>query len=112
MRASFRGKHSSLRMLFRKKTSRARTKPGRFNRRRSSGCRRKADLRNQLPKDGDRRSFLRVAAASALSAGRILGANDRIRVGVIGTGGRGRLLMGLFKQCVEAEIVAVCDVYE
>jgi predicted dehydrogenase len=61
----------------------------------------------------DRRCFLKMAAAgSALSARGILGANDRVRIGVIGTGGRGRLLMGLFNQCAEAEIVAVCDVYE
>lgn len=58
----------------------------------------------------DRRQFMTLAAAA--SAGRILGANDRIRIGVIGTGGRGQLLMGLFKQCPEAEMVAVCDVYE
>src|SRR5690242_410304 len=60
----------------------------------------------------DRRQFIKAAAAVPLAAGRVLGANDRIRVGVIGTGGRGRLLMGLFNQCPEAEIVAVCDVYE
>jgi predicted dehydrogenase len=58
----------------------------------------------------DRRNFIKAAAAAPLA--RVLGANDRIRVGVIGTGGRGRLLMGLFNQCPEAEIVAVCDVYE
>jgi predicted dehydrogenase len=60
----------------------------------------------------DRRQFMKAAAAaSALSAGRIRGANDRIRIGVIGTGGRGQLLMGLVKQCPAAEMVAVCDVY-
>ena len=59
-----------------------------------------------------RRLFLQGAAATALSARRVRGANDRIRVGVIGTGGRGRLLMGLFRQCADAEIAAVCDVYE
>ena len=57
----------------------------------------------------DRRRFLTIAAASTA---RILGANNRIRVGVVGTGGRGQLLMDLLKQCAEAEIVAVCDVYE
>lgn len=61
----------------------------------------------------DRRSFVKtVVAASAFSASRVLGANDRIRVGVIGTGGRGQLLMDLFNKCPEAGIVAVCDVYE
>ena len=59
----------------------------------------------------DRRQFI-LAAAASLPASRVLGANDRIRIGVIGTGGRGRLLMGLFNQCPDAEIVAVCDVYE
>jgi predicted homoserine dehydrogenase-like protein len=61
----------------------------------------------------DRRNFMKsVVAASALSARRVLGANDRIRIGVIGTGGRGQLLMGLFNQCPDAEMIAVCDVYE
>jgi predicted dehydrogenase len=60
----------------------------------------------------DRRQFIKAAAAAPLAAGRVLGANDRIRVGVIGAGGRGRLLMGLFNQCPQAEIVAICDVYE
>ncbi len=60
----------------------------------------------------DRRQFIQATTlGSALSTSRILGANDRIRIGVIGTGGRGRLLMGLFNQCPEAETVAVCDVY-
>ncbi len=57
-----------------------------------------------------RRQFL--LAATAASASRVLGANGRIRVGVIGTGGRGQLLMGLFKQCADCEMTAVCDVYE
>ena len=39
-----------------------------------------------------------AASVSAASARRILGANERIRVGVIGTGGRGQLLMDLFKR--------------
>lgn len=37
-----------------------------------------------------RRSF--VGAITAASASRIVGANDRIRLGVIGSGGRGRYL--------------------
>jgi predicted dehydrogenase len=55
-----------------------------------------------------RRTFL---AATAISGARIFGANDRIRVGVIGAGGRGTLLTGEFKE-VGAEMAAVCDVYE
>jgi predicted dehydrogenase len=60
-----------------------------------------------------RRDFIKVGAAVwAASARRVLGANDRVRVGVIGTGGRGQLLMEVFRRCPGAEVVAVCDVYE
>jgi predicted dehydrogenase len=55
-----------------------------------------------------RRTFL---AATAASYAQILGANDNIRIGVIGSGGRGRLLTSEFKE-VGAEMAAVCDVYE
>lgn len=55
-----------------------------------------------------RRSFL---AASAVSAGRVLGANDRIRMGVIGTGGRGKYIMKELNTAGGVEWVAVCDVY-
>src|SRR5688572_6234442 len=56
----------------------------------------------------NRRSFV-MAAAAAQS--RILGANDRIRGGIIGSGGRGRYLTGQFKE-LGVEMAAVCDVYE
>jgi predicted dehydrogenase len=62
-----------------------------------------------------RRKFIKAAAAASIaaaSARRILGANERIRVGVIGSGGRGRLLLELFQRTGDAEIAAVCDVYE
>ena len=57
-----------------------------------------------------RRRFL-TAALPAASAARVLGANDRIRCGTIGTGGRGWYLTGRFKE-FGAEVAAVCDVYE
>jgi len=40
-----------------------------------------------------------------------LGANDRIRAGLIGSGGRGRLLAGQFREA-GADVVAVADIYE
>jgi predicted dehydrogenase len=55
-----------------------------------------------------RRSFLLVSAASQA---RIPGANDRLRAGIIGAGGRGRYLIGQFKE-QGAEVAAVCDIYE
>jgi predicted dehydrogenase len=56
----------------------------------------------------ERRAFL---ISTAVSSGRVLGANERIRVGIIGSGGRGRYLTGEFKE-IGAEMAAVCDVYE
>jgi predicted dehydrogenase len=63
-----------------------------------------------------RRDFIRVASSGALSLSaasfsRLAGANDRIRLGVIGCGGRGRGVMGSFQQNAAVEIAAVCDIY-
>jgi predicted dehydrogenase len=70
-----------------------------------------------------RRVFLSTASGLILAArplraqtsgasARRQGANDRIRVGIIGTGGRARGLMTQLKRLAGVEIVAVCDVYE
>jgi predicted dehydrogenase len=61
-----------------------------------------------------------VAAVAALSATplsaaswrRVRGANARLRLGVIGTGGRGRYVMTLFQKQPELDVVALCDVYD
>ena len=58
-----------------------------------------------------RRHAVRAAALTAASYGRILGANDRIGVGVVGTGNRGTYVMGLFQQNKDVEVRALCDVY-
>jgi predicted dehydrogenase len=61
----------------------------------------------------NRREFVTTAAAGTLLAGqRALGANDRIRVGLIGTGQRCMYLAGLLKGLPGNEVVAACDVYE
>ena len=54
-----------------------------------------------------RRNFLLTAASAAA----VRGANDRVRGAVIGSGGRGRLLTGEFKE-IGVEMAAVCDVYK
>ena len=60
-----------------------------------------------------RRVFLGTAlAATAASYSRILGANDRIQIGAIGTGSRCQYLMGLVKEIGSADLAAVCDVYQ
>ncbi len=56
-----------------------------------------------------RRSFY-VGAAAALSAVRVLGANDRIRVGIVGLGGRGADHQHAYSTIPEAQIAALCDV--
>jgi predicted dehydrogenase len=78
----------------------------------------------------DRRDFLKTAAAlgmaghalgasrgAATKTGRVLGANDRINLGMIGQGGRGTYLSEQFTKWSAnnnngCQIVAVCDVYE
>ena len=63
----------------------------------------------------DRREFIRTAgaatAATALSYSRILGANDRIRLGLIGCGSRGMGNAGNFLKLNGVEVVSLCDVY-
>jgi len=59
-----------------------------------------------------RRSFLAASAVTAASASRALGANDRIRIGVVGTGARGRYLMRALTKIGGVEWVAVCDIYD
>src|SRR5258706_1344857 len=59
-----------------------------------------------------RRSFLRgVTAATAISYSRILGANDRIKLGLIGCGERGRYDMSNFLKTDTVDAIALCDVY-
>jgi predicted dehydrogenase len=80
----------------------------------------------------DRRDFLKTVSAtgvtlsvagsafaargSKMTGGRVVGANDRINIGVIGVGGRGnsdaRNFAKFGEQNNACQIVAVCDVYE
>ena len=66
--------------------------------------------------DGTRRSFLKHAAMGtaaflAYSRARVLGANDRVRVGMIGVGSRGFDLLEELLTVPNIELVAVADVY-
>ncbi len=56
-----------------------------------------------------RRSML---AWTAVSASRVFGANERIRLGVIGSGGRGQHLMRMANQAGGIEWVAICDAWD
>ncbi len=60
----------------------------------------------------NRRSFLISGGLTALAATRAFGANDRLRIGVIGAGGRMRQLLNSAENTgAPFEIVAVSDVY-
>ncbi len=61
-----------------------------------------------------RRQFVKTsaAAATASSWSRILGANDRVRLGVIGPGDRGRHVLGLFLRDTSVEAVALADIWD
>ena len=59
-----------------------------------------------------RRALLRGAAAlTAASYSRVLGANDKIQLGVIGCGERGRHDMSQFMMVPTVNVAAVCDIY-
>lgn len=60
--------------------------------------------------DLNRREF--VAAAAALSATRIAGANERLGVGLIGCGGQGSHHLGRLVGTKWAQVLAVCDIYK
>lgn len=57
-----------------------------------------------------RRGF--VAAMTAASAARVLGANDRVRLGLMGSGARGQHLIRMAAKAGGCEFVAVCDAWE
>jgi predicted dehydrogenase len=59
----------------------------------------------------NRRSFIIASGMTALASSRVLGANDTIRVGVIGAGGRMRNLLDAAEKVGPYQIVAVSDVY-
>lgn len=76
---------------------------------------------SKTPPTISRRNFLNVtagASAASMLVGTSLrarqngpiGANDRVRIGVIGTGTRGNMVAGFFLRHPDAQVVAACDV--
>ena len=72
-------------------------------------------------KHSGRRRFIANAGAGLAGAGlltaksyaRVVGANERIQLGIIGAGGRGRSVMTSFNGFPQVgEFIHVCDVYE
>ena len=60
----------------------------------------------------DRRTFLMASGVTAIASTRVLGANDTIRLGLIGCGGRSRQLLQAADEVGGYELIAACDVYE
>jgi len=81
-------------------------------------CVRRAIERTTAMNDGQisRRTMIRAAATAAavstVAPSRALGANDRINLAFIGTGGMGTGHVGTCSQMRDVNIVAVCDVDE
>ena len=67
--------------------------------------------------ENTRRDFIKQGALGTAAmlvvspTSRILGANDRVRVGMIGVGGRGEELLKQVLQVSNAQLVAIADVY-
>ncbi len=63
-----------------------------------------------------RREFTKTLAAvsttAAFSSLRVFGANERVRLGFIGLGNRGDQVLEGFRQHSDAEVVAICDIYQ
>jgi predicted dehydrogenase len=59
----------------------------------------------------NRRAFITSSVLTAASASRVLGANDTIRLGGIGVGGRGASDLGIAAKAEKTQVIAVADVY-
>jgi predicted dehydrogenase len=80
------------------------------------------DLMKDVLESVSRRSFLKTAGIGAASMAatpawaRVIGANNRLNVAVIGLGGRGSDLLSLILEHrtnkADVEVVALCDVYQ
>jgi predicted dehydrogenase len=63
-----------------------------------------------------RRDFIKTVgvatAATALSYSRIVGANERVQMGLIGCGSRGTGVMNSFMKVGDVDVTTLCDVYD
>ena len=74
--------------------------------------------------DSDRRKFIKQSALSTAGLAmstrvfsapysqKVIGSNDKIRIGFIGLGNRGSQLLNWFMKNKDVEVAAYCDVYE
>src|SRR5437867_2560369 len=62
-------------------------------------------------RDFVKQSVLGTAAFMAYPPARVLGVNDRVRLGMIGVGGRGHELLNQVSELREIQLVAIADIY-
>ena len=62
-------------------------------------------------RDFIKRTVLGTTALFAYPSSRVLGANDRVRIGMIGVGGRGQELLKQILEVPNIRLVAIADVY-
>lgn len=58
----------------------------------------------------ERRTWLAGAGLAAAAAGRLMGANDKVNLAIVGLGGRGRDHVQFYSTLASANISAICDV--
>ena len=58
-----------------------------------------------------RKAGVGAAAMTAASYSRVLGANERFKMGLIGAGDRGRFVMSQFQRTDRVDVVGLCDVF-
>src|SRR5207302_4926743 len=68
-------------------------------------------MANKTRRDFVKQSVLGTAALLAYPLARVLGANDRVRVGMIGVGGRGQELLNQVLELRDIQLVAIADIY-
>ena len=68
-----------------------------------------------MSREMSRRMLVKAGGAAlgwtAVRSGRVLGANERVRLGFIGVGNRGEQLLQAFRPHADAEVAGLCDVY-
>jgi predicted dehydrogenase len=68
-------------------------------------------MTNDTRRDFIKKAAVGAAALAAYPSARVLGANDRVRIGMIGVGGRGQELLSQVLALLNAQLVAIADVY-
>jgi len=66
----------------------------------------------QLTRRGFTKALATAGATTALAGLQVPGANDRVRLGFIGLGNRGDQVLDGFLEHRDAEVVAICDLYQ